>query len=208
MGPGAVASLVLCSVDCGLNWHLWVGLGPYQLWSYWQENEFQVPKETFIHDISKSAFCLSWPQEPQQMQPFSKPSLPGTRLCPVLAYRSPWYHQSTTCSHQISAQDLWCSFFSFIFNCFSIRVVPIFPPLLCPALPNPISYIQSTCLPLTLFMGPLYMFFDLIFPCLSHIIPLPPSHRSLSIWSLFPCLCFYFDCLFALLIRFHIQVRS
>ena len=39
--------------------------------------------------------------------------------------------------------------------------------------------------------------------------PISPSPLwSLSVCSLFPCLWFYFACLFVLLIRFHLKVRS
>ena len=38
--------------------------------------------------------------------------------------------------------------------------------------------------------------------------PLPPPLWSLSVCSLFPCPWFYFACLFVLLIRFHLYVRS
>ena len=45
-------------------------------------------------------------------------------------------------------------------------------------------------------------------PTLSPIIPISPSFWLLSDCSLFQCLWFYFACLFVLLIRFHLKVRS
>ena len=72
-------------------------------------------------------------------------------------------------------------FFEFailFFYCCSITIVPIFPPLLSPAQPSPTFHIQSS-LPLSLSMGPLYMFLDLTFSLLSSIIPLP-----FPLWSL------------------------
>ena len=62
--------------------------------------------------------------------------------------------------------------------------------------------------PLSLSMEPLHMFLDLTLPLLSPIISLTPPFWSLLVYSLFPCLWFCFACLFLLLIRFQLQVRS
>lgn len=45
----------------GLNWHLWVGLGPDQLLSNLQENDFQVPNDKFTNEILESAVLLLLP---------------------------------------------------------------------------------------------------------------------------------------------------
>ena len=45
-------------------------------------------------------------------------------------------------------------------------------------------------------------------PLFSPIIPFPLLLWLLSVCSLFQCLWLYFACLFVLLIRFHLQVRS
>ena len=57
------------------------------------------------------------------------------------------------------------------FYCCTITVVPIFP-LLCPALPNPTSHIQSFPL-LSFSRGALYMFLDDPSPSLPHYPPSP-----------------------------------
>ena len=87
------------------------------------------------------------------------------------------------------------------FYCCTITVVPIFP-LLCAALPNPTSHIQSFPL-LSFSRGALYMFLHDPSPSLPHYPPLWPLW-SLPIFSLFSSLCFYFAFLVLLLIRFHL----
>ena len=79
------------------------------------------------------------------------------------------------------------TFFSFLFYCCSVTVVPISPPLLSPALSTPTFYIQSSpCLLLSLSMCPLFRFLDPS-PCYP---PLPSLMVTVS--SLFLCLWFYF----------------
>ena len=78
---------------------------------------------------------------------------------------------------------------------------PHFPPITlpCPTHPPPPTFNSPTTPTLLSFsMGSLYMFLHLTFPLLSPIIPLPSLLWSLSVCSLFPCLCFYFAFLFVL----------
>ena len=82
------------------------------------------------------------------------------------------------------------SLFLFSYSCPHCSLIP----LPCPAQPPfPHSVFPS---PLSLSMGPLYMFLDLTLPLLSLVTPSPPLW-SLLVCSLFPCLWFYFaSCLF------------
>ena len=93
----------------------------------------------------------------------------------------------------------------FFYYC-SSTVVSIFTPPLLPASPIPTSDPQTYCLwlcPCVLYTCSLM---DL--PLFSSIIPLPPPLWLLSVCSLFQCFWLYFVCLFVLLIRFHLQVKS
>ena len=95
---------------------------------------------------------------------------------------------------------------TFFFYYCSSTVVSIFTPALLPASPIPTSDPQTYCLwlcPCVLYTCSLM---DL--PLFSSIIPLPPPLWLLSVCSLFQCFWLYFVCLFVLLIRFHLQVRS
>ena len=65
----------------------------------------------------------------------------------------------------------------------------------------PTSHLRSY-LPLTLSMGPLYMFLDYLSCSFSHYHP--PPLWLLLVCSLFQCLWLYFTCLFVLLVRFHL----
>ena len=65
---------------------------------------------------------------------------------------------------------------------------------------------QSIPTLLSMSMGALYMFLDQTLPLLSPVILLHPPPWLLSVCSLFPCLWFYFACLFVLFTRFHLQV--
>ena len=105
-------------------------------------------------------------------------------------------------SSKIEVIILYWLYFFFKNYC-SITVVPIFLPLLSSALLTPTSHIQSSSLPLSLSMGPLYMFHD--DPSSTFLII---SLWLLSVCSLFPCFWFYFARLFVLLIRFQLKVRS
>ena len=80
-------------------------------------------------------------------------------------------------------------------------VFPHYSPL---PYPPPKSYIQSSPDPLSLSLGPLYIFLALTLPLLSPTKALRAPFWSLSVCSLFPCLWFYFAHLFVLLIRFHL----
>ena len=74
--------------------------------------------------------------------------------------------------------------------CCSSRVVSI-SPTTTPHTP-PILHLPPAILPpLALSMGPLYMFFDSPSSIFPHYPP-PPPLWSLSVWSLFPSLWFYF----------------
>ena len=80
----------------------------------------------------------------------------------------------------------------------------------CHHYPQPHSCPPPTLNPfptLTLPMGPLYMFLDQL-PLLYPIILLLPPLWLLSVCFLFQCLWLYFVCLFVLVIRFHLKVRS
>ena len=85
---------------------------------------------------------------------------------------------------------------------------PFFPH--CSLLPcSPLSPLRQSSLPHCLCPWVLYIHV----PWLDPSPPLPIIHLSSPLWSLtvcslFPCLCFYFACLFVLLIRFHLEVRS
>ena len=68
------------------------------------------------------------------------------------------------------------SSYNFILNyfyCCSMTVVPIYPPLLFPALSTPTSHLQSSSQVLCPW-GPLYMFLNLTFPLFYPIISLSP----------------------------------
>ena len=94
--------------------------------------------------------------------------------------------------------------FIYLFIYCSNIVVSIILPPLSPAITTPTSQYYP---PLALSMGPLYMFLDKhspSFPCYSPPQPL----WLLSVCSVFQYLWFDFACLFVLLIRFHLQVRS
>ena len=78
--------------------------------------------------------------------------------------------------------------------------------------PSPLSLIPHTATshpqffpPSSLSMGTLYMFLDDPSPFFSCY---PPPFCLLSVCSLFQCLWLHFACLFVLLIRFHLEVRS
>ena len=70
-----------------------------------------------------------------------------------------------------------------------------------PAIPTSLPWFHPS---LVLSMCPLQLFLKSLHP---HY-PLPPSLWLLSDCSLFQCLQLYFACLFVLLIRFHLKVRS
>ena len=89
---------------------------------------------------------------------------------------------------------------SFKHSCVHFSLPPSSAPLTPSSHPQPHP-------PSTLLMGPLYMFFDDPSPSFPHY-PLPPPFWLLSVCSLFQCLCLYFACLFVLLIKFLLKVRS
>ena len=89
--------------------------------------------------------------------------------------------------------------FLLLFKYSCLRFHPTMPPYPThPHLP------PSNPPPLALPMCPLYVFLNGPSP----IIPLPSPLWLLSVCSLFQCLWLYFACLFVLIIRFHLQVRS
>ena len=90
-------------------------------------------------------------------------------------------------------------FFFLLFNYSCPHFLHFFPL----PYPPPTSHIQSS-LPLSLCIGPLYMFLDLTLPLLYPVIPLSPPLWQLLVCPLFHCLWFYFACLLVLLIRFHL----
>ena len=71
-------------------------------------------------------------------------------------------------------------------------------PQLSPSIHTPIVFVH----------GVLYKCSLVTLPLLSPVITFPTPLQLLSICSLFQCLSLYFACLFVLLIRFHLQVRS
>ena len=94
------------------------------------------------------------------------------------------------------------------FYCCLITVVPIFP--ITPPCPiHRTSHLQSSTLPAPGYLCPwvLYTCSWTTLPLFSPVIPLP-SPWLLSVCSLFQCLWLYFACLFVLLIKFHLKVRS
>ena len=106
-----------------------------------------------------------------------------------------------------------CFYFLFmvflhLFYCCSSTVVNIFPqPLPLPSSPpTPTSHLQSY--PLWLCPWVLYACSLTMLPLLSPVYPPAPSLWLLLVCSLFQYLWLYFACLFVLLIRFHLQVRS
>ena len=94
-------------------------------------------------------------------------------------------------------------FFKFYFYCCSSTVASIFfPPL---SLPSPPTLTPS----LIWFCPWVFYTYDLTtLPPLSPVIILLPPLWLLSVCSLFQNLWLYCACLFVLLIRFHLQVRS
>ena len=98
------------------------------------------------------------------------------------------------------------TFFPSSFYCCSSTVVSIFTP----PLPSTTAILDSHLRSyphLALSMCPLYMFLDDPFSFFP-IYPLPSTQWLLSVCYLFQCLWLYFVCLFVLLIRFHLEVRS
>ena len=77
------------------------------------------------------------------------------------------------------------SFFSHFKNCYSITVVPIFPPLPSFAPPTPLLP-QSIPTLLSTSVGHSYMFFVEALPLLPTIVLLLPPLWSLSVCSIFP----------------------
>ena len=75
---------------------------------------------------------------------------------------------------------------------------PVFSPLFIPTLSPPYSYSQSS--PLSMLISLLFVFLGLPLPLLSCVMPLLSPLWSLSVYSLFPSLWFYFAHLFVLLI--------
>ena len=99
-----------------------------------------------------------------------------------------------------SDSQTFCFFFFFFFKLLLKYSCLHFPPAI------PTSHLWSYP-PLALSMGPSYMFLDNCSPFSLHY-PFPPPLWLLSVCSLSQCLWFCFACLFVLLIRFHLQVRS
>ena len=83
--------------------------------------------------------------------------------------------------------------------------LPPFSPMTLPCPTHP--HLPHSIPPLSLSMGPLYMFLGDLSSSLPCYLPFPPFWL-LSVCSLFQCLCLYFACLFVLLIRFYLQMRS
>ena len=94
--------------------------------------------------------------------------------------------------HYFIPRIILCStFFKIVVQ---LQLSPFHPHYSSLPYPTPTSHIQSSP-PLTLSMGPLYMFLDLIL-LLPPMTPLRPPFWSLSVCSIFPCLWFYFAHLF------------
>ena len=108
---------------------------------------------------------------------------------------------------------IFVSFFSFkahafiylYFYCGSIKVVPIFLPLLSPALPTPPTPASSISPHTVVHYHGSFIHVPRLDPSPSFPCHFPPPW-FLSVCSLFPCLWFYFAHLFVLFIRFHLQV--
>ena len=103
----------------------------------------------------------------------------------------------------VPVERLNCIFFLSFFHFIVVQVqLSPFSPTHDPLCTHP-SLPPSNLPSLALSICPVFMFLDgpsPIIPC----YPSPPSSQFLSVCSLIQCLWFYFACLFALLIRFHL----
>ena len=96
----------------------------------------------------------------------------------------------------------FCPFY-FIFIIVVLLQLSQFSPMAFP-FPTHSQLPQSIPTLLSMSMGHLYLFLDQTLPLLSPLMHPPPPVWSLSVSSLFPCLWFYFACLFVLFISFHL----
>ena len=101
---------------------------------------------------------------------------------------------------------IFAYWYSFLLLLFKYSCLHFPPPPLPPTPPISISYPQSY--PLWLCLCVLYTCSLKTLPSFSPMIDLLPPLWSLSVCSLFPCLWFYFACLFVLFIRFCLKLRS
>ena len=97
----------------------------------------------------------------------------------------------------------WVFFPFFNFIVVQVQLSAFSPIPSLPLLPPPPSILT----PLALSMGPSYMFLDNLSPSFLCYPPPPPLWFP-SVCSVFQCLWFYFACLFVLLIKFHLKVKS
>ena len=163
-------------------------------------------------NISKHKFILMSLPSPILIQNnWVHSSPPISTICNFFLWQwEVWFSLSIILhTHKVVSADFWTFFFIvyiFLFLFYFFIVVqsqlspfsPIPTHTTYPHLPHSISPP-----PLSLSMGPLYMFLDNT-SSISPIMPLLPPLWSLSVCSLFQGPWFYFACLFLLLIRFHL----
>ena len=100
----------------------------------------------------------------------------------------------------------YLSIYLLIYVIFQIQLSPFSVHHGPPTPPIPASHPQTN--PLWLCPCVLYTCSLVDLPLFSHIIPPPCPLWLLSVCSLFQCLWLYFACLFILLIRFYLSMRS